>query len=991
MSEEKNNGFGLEGFSEEDKIHDVKPITGMYESWFLEYASYVILERAVPAIEDGLKPVHRRILHAMKELDDGRFNKVANIIGSTMQFHPHGDASISDAIVTLGQKDLLIETQGNWGDIRTGDGSAAPRYIEARLSKLALYTVFNPQTTDWQLSYDGRKKEPITLPVKFPLLLAQGVEGIAVGLSTKILPHNFIELIDASIAVLKKNKTNVLPDFPTGGMADFTDYKQGIRGSKVRVRAKIEELDNKTLAIRNIPYGTTTTSLIDSIVKANDKGKFKIKKVIDNTAKDVEILVGLSKGQSPNIAIDALYAFTDCEVSISPNACVIIDEKPHFITVDEILRISTNQTVELLNRELEIRKSELLEKILFGSLERIFIENRIYRDIEECETWEAVISTIDVGLDPYKKQFYREITVEDIVRLTEIKIKRISKFDSFKADELVVKLDEELKEVEYNLEHLTDYAIRYFDELKEKYGKGKERKTEIKNFDTISATIVAANNQKLYVNKTGGFIGYGIKKDEYLCECSDIDDIIVFRRDGIFQVVRIAEKVFVGKDILYAGVFKKNDERMVYNMIYLDGKSGKSLAKRFHVLGITRDKEYDLTAGNKGSRILYMSANPNGEAEVVTIHLSSGCRARIKVFDYNFADLEIKGRSSRGNTQTKYPVRRIQLRSEGVSTLGGLDLWYDSAIGRLNRDGRGDNLGNFKAEDLILAIYYTGEYEITSLDLTNRYDPEKVAYIEKFDPEKIICAIYYDGKNKSYFVKRFQVETTSVNKKFNFISEDKGSKLILSTTNIGKIIQVNYDVRRKDGKKSIKYGLDDLIDVKGWKAQGNRLSTQKIKSITLINGEAKTYDVNKPQVKFEKNISTSKRKMPAKDKAVKSTIPEQKKETTSEIIKSESSETENIHSIDIHKPLDEKVLSEEPVEDDPDDITIPETSETDTPKNDESHKVWEEHPEIDQAEENKVVEDTPDESFDVGSTVDFDINRTPDTDQLGLFEIPEKE
>src|SRR5690554_3084791 len=617
MIREDENGLNPEGEGAgKDTIHDVVPISGMYQNWFLDYASYVILERAVPAVEDGLKPVQRRILHAMKEMDDGRFNKVANIIGSTMQYHPHGDASIGDAIVNMGQKDLLIDTQGNWGDVRTGDSAAAPRYIEARLSKFALDILFNPQTTQWQLSYDGRKKEPVTLPAKFPLLLAQGVEGIAVGLSTKILPHNFCELIHASIDYLRKKKFVLYPDFATGGMIDVTDYNEGMRGGRVRVRAKIEEVDRKTLAIKDIPFGTTTTGLIDSIIKANDKGKIKIRKVIDNTAKDVEIQVQLAPNQSPDIAIDALYAFTDCEVSISPNACIIIDEKPHFVSVHDILKICTDKTVALLQRELEVRRGELKEKILFSSLEKIFIENRIYRDIEECETWEAVLETIDRGLDPFKSQFYREITTEDIVRLTEIKIKRISKFDAFKADELMRRLEEELQEVEHNLANIVDYAVDYYKNLLAKYGKGRERMTEIRTFDNIEATVVAANNQKLYVNRKEGFIGYGIKKDEFVCDCSDLDDIIVFRSDGVCMVTRIAEKVFVGKDIIYAAVFKKNDERMVYNMVYLDGKTGRSMVKRFQVLSVTRDREYDLTKGNKGSKVSYFTANPNGEAEI---------------------------------------------------------------------------------------------------------------------------------------------------------------------------------------------------------------------------------------------------------------------------------------------------------------------------------------------------------------------------------------
>lgn len=826
--EDNNN---LHQYEEEDQIHDVLPVSGMYENWFLDYASYVILERAVPAIEDGFKPVQRRILHAMKEMDDGRFNKVANIIGSTMQYHPHGDASIGDAIVNLGQKELLIETQGNWGDIRTGDSAAAPRYIEARLSKFAHEVVFNPQTTTWQLSYDGRKKEPVTFPVKFPLLLAQGVEGIAVGLSTKILPHNFCELIEASIAVLKGRKTNVLPDFPTGGLADFSDYNEGKRGGRVRIRARIEEFDKKTLIIRDIPFGTTTTSLMESIVRANDKGKIKIKKVIDNTAKDVEIEVQLAPGVSPDITIDALYAFTDCEVSISPNACVIVEDKPVFLTVNEILKYSTDQTVRLLKRELEIRRSELMEKILFSSLEKIFIENRIYRDIEECETWEAVLETIDKGLDPYKPQFYREITRDDIIRLTEIKIKRISRYDGFKADELMKKLEEELAEVNYNLEHLVEFAIRYFQNLLEKYGKGRERLTQISQFDTIAATVVAANNQKLYVNRADGFVGYGLRKDEYICECSDLDDIIAFRRDGKFSVVRIQDKTFVGKDIIYAGVFKKNDERMVYNVVYLDGKSGRSMVKRFQVLGITRDKEYDVTKGDKGSKILYFTANPNGEAEIVTVFLTSGSKAKKKIFDFDFSTIEIKGRGAQGNILTKYPVRKIQLKEAGKSTLGGLDIWYDDSIGRLNTDERGAYLGNFMPEDHVIVFYNDGSYELTSFELTNRYEYNQIKAIEKFDADAVISAVYLDGKSKTYFAKRFSIETSTVGKKFSFISEEKGSRLVLVSTDPSPVFEITY---RKKGAKENEVDtveFEEFIDVKGWKAVGNKLNYPDIKKL----------------------------------------------------------------------------------------------------------------------------------------------------------------
>lgn len=820
--------------NEEDaRLHDSVPVTGMYKDWFLDYASYVILERAVPAIEDGLKPVQRRILHAMKEMDDGRFNKVANIIGQSMQYHPHGDASIGDAIVNLGQKDLLIETQGNWGDIRTGDGAAASRYIEARLSKFALEVVFNPQTTEWQLSYDGRKREPVTLPVKFPLLLAQGVEGIAVGLSTKILPHNFIELIQGSIAILRGERTNILPDFPTGGLADFSEYNEGLRGGKVKVRARIEEEDNKTLLIKDIPFGTTTNSLIDSIIKANDKGKIKIKKVVDNTAKDVEIQIQLAPGQSPDMTIDALYAFTDCEVSISPNACVIIEDRPVFLSVNDILAYNTNQTKQLLKRELEIRKAELMEKLLFSSLEKIFIENRIYRDIEECETWDAVIETIDRGLDPFKPDFYREITTEDIVRLTEIKIKRISKFDAFKADELMRKLQEELKEVNYNLKHLTEYAIKYYENLLTKYGKGRERKTEIRTFDQIEATVVAANNAKLYVNRADGFVGFGLKKDEFVCDCSDLDDIIVFRRDGVCVVTKIQEKGFVGKDIMHVAVFRKGDERMVYNLIYLDGGSGRAMVKRFQVLAVTRDREYDLTKGSKDSKVLYMTANANGEAEIVTVYLTQGAKAKIKVFDFDFSSIEIKGRAAGGNILTKYPVRKIQLKMQGVSTLGGLDIYYDSSVGRLNTDQRGKKIGNFLGDDRILVFYKSGEYELTTFELTNRYESADVLLIEKFNPEGVISCIYYDGASKTYFVKRFLIETTTINKKFSVVSDHRQSFLKVVST--AKQPQVKVQLQKGKEQEEVEYDLDMLIDVKGWKAIGNKLSSHPILDIQLIS------------------------------------------------------------------------------------------------------------------------------------------------------------
>ncbi|RJE75146.1 DNA gyrase/topoisomerase IV subunit A [Reichenbachiella sp. MSK19-1] len=817
-----------------EPIHNVLPVSGLYENWFLDYASYVILERAVPAINDGLKPVQRRILHAMKEMDDGRYNKVANIIGSTMQYHPHGDMSIGDAMVNLGQKELLIDMQGNWGDVRTGDRAAASRYIEARPSKLALDILYNPQTTDWQLSYDGRKKEPVTLPVKFPLLLAQGVEGIAVGLSTKILPHNFCELIEASIKHLRGKPFKLYPDFQTGGVIDIEEYNKGGRGGKVKVRAKIEEYDKKTLVIKDIPFGTTTTSVIESIIKANDKGKIKIKKVVDNTAKDIEILVELANGVSPDITMDALYAFTDCQVSISPNACVIVDEKPIFTNVDEILRINTDQTVKLLKQELEIKRGELLEKILFSSLEKIFIENRIYRDIEECETWEAVLETIDQGLEPFKEQFYREITQDDIIRLTEIKIKRISKFDKFKADELMKRLQEELAEVEHHLANLVDYAVAYFENLLKKYGEGKERKTEISSIETITATTVAANNAKLYANFKEGFVGYGMKKDEFISDCSDLDDIIVFHKNGTFSVVKIQDKVFVGKDIIHAAVFNKNDERMVYNMAYVDGKSGRSMVKRFSVTSITRDRIYNLTKSDKGSKVHYFTANPNGEAELVTVYLTAGSSARKKVFDFDFADIEIKGRAAGGNTLTKYPVRKVVLKSEGKSTLSGTDIWYDETIGRLNRDERGVLLGNFNADDKIIVFFKDGNCELTSFELSNHYNQNQIYKIEKFDPNGIVTAIHQDGESKISYIKRFAIEATSIDKTYNLINDTKNSKLLFLTSTTNPKVEIGYRKKGERSKSVKEFELSEIIDKKGWKAIGNKFPVQNILSVTEI-------------------------------------------------------------------------------------------------------------------------------------------------------------
>ncbi|MBB6005393.1 DNA gyrase/topoisomerase IV subunit A [Arcicella rosea] len=819
---------------QDDALHQQVAVAGLYENWFLEYASYVILERAVPAIEDGLKPVQRRILHALKEMDDGRFNKVANVIGQTMQYHPHGDASINEAMVNLGQKDLVFDCQGNWGDYRTGDGAAAARYIEVRLSKFALDVIFNPQTTDWQLSYDGRKREPVALPVKFPLLLAHGVEGIAVGLSTKIMPHNFVELIEASIAVLKNKPFELYPDFLTGGSVDVSNYQDGHRGGKIRVRAKIEEFDKKTLVIKDIPFSTTTTNLIESIIKANDAGKIKIKKVIDNTAKDVEIQVQLAPGVSPDVTIDALYAFTDCEISISPNACVIIADKPHFVGVSEVLKVCTQQTVKLLERELEIRRDELMEKLLFSSLEKIFIENRIYRDIEECETFEDVIKTVDKGLEPYKPEFYREIVEEDILRLLEIRIKRISKYDGFKAEEAMKRLQEELAEVLDNLANIIRYSIDYFKNILKKHGKGRERKTEIKNFNTISAAVVAAANQKLYVDRVGGFIGYGLKKEEYVMDCSDIDDIIVFRQDGRCVVTKVQEKVFVGKDIIYVSVFKKNDDRKVYNLAYFDGKTGISYVKRFKVTAVTRDREYDLTAGNPKSKLLYFTANENGEAETIQINLTASCTARVKQFEYDFKELLIKGRDSMGNLLTKYPIRKITLKSAGVSTLGGVDIYYDENVGRLNRDEHGKYLGNFDAKDNILVIYKDGQYELTNFELTNRYEAKDIVSLSKFIPDGIITALYFDGASKLYYVKRFRIETTTIDKKFLFISDEKGSKLILASIDVYPRIEMSYKKDNQSGLIKEEVNLDEIAEVRGWKAMGSKLSTFKVQQITPL-------------------------------------------------------------------------------------------------------------------------------------------------------------
>lgn len=809
-------------------------INKLYENWFLEYASYVILERAVPSLEDGLKPVQRRILHAMKEMDDGRFNKVANVIGQTMQYHPHGDQSIGDAITNLGQKDLLIETQGNWGDVRTGDPAAASRYIEARLSKFALDIAFNNKITDWQLSYDGRKNEPITLPVKFPLLLAQGAEGIAVGLSTKILPHNFCELIDSAIKYLKGKSFELYPDFTTGGMIDVSNYNDGQRGGKVRVRVNIEEFDKKTLLIKSVPYGVTTQQLVDSILKANDSGKIKIKSVSDNTAQEVELAVQLAPGVSTDQTIDALYAFTDCETSISPNACVIEGEKPVFIGAHQLLKKSVDITRDLLFKELELKLGELESDWHYSSLERIFIENRIYRDIEEETTWEGVLNAIDKGLDPFKKLLRRAVTQEDIIKLTEIKIKRISKYDTFKAEEHIKGVEDAIADTKHHMEHIVDYTIDYYANLLKKYGAGKERKTEIKVFDTIQATKVAIANAKLYVNWKEGFVGTGLKKDEFVTDCSDLDHIIVFRKDGTMLVTKVADKSFVGKDIIHVDVFKKNDDRTTYNMMYMDGASGIVYAKRFNVTGITRDKEYDLTKGNKGSKVMYFTANPNGEAEVVSVTLSPGSTARNKVFDFYFEELTIKGRASGGNQVTKYPVRQVKFKEHGKSTLEAPKVYYDEQVGKLNTDGYGRLIGSFDVEDRLLLLYKDGHYELKDIDLSYRFEQEELFLMEKYNPNRPISAIYYDNDKKQYSVKRFHIETQTIKQKFLFIKEGPKNKLEFVTTHGHPIVEILIGKSKASATKE-EIDLTEKVGVSGWKAMGNKLTDDKIVSINLMD------------------------------------------------------------------------------------------------------------------------------------------------------------
>lgn len=853
-------------------------LSGMYENWFLDYASYVILERAVPDIHDGLKPVHRRILHSMREMDDGRYNKVANIIGNTMKFHPHGDASIGDALVHIGQKDLLIDMQGNWGNILTGDRAAASRYIEARLSKFALEVVFNPKTTTWKSSYDGRNDEPVTLPVKFPLLLAHGVEGIAVGLASKILPHNFLELIDASIAVLRNKSFELFPDFQTGGLIDVERYKDGIRGGKVRVRARIVQESAKLLKITEIPFSKTTSNLIDSILSANDKGKIKIKKIDDNTAQDVEILLHLAPGVSPDQTIDALYAFTDCEVSISPNSCTIMNDKPQFVGVKEMLRFSTEQTVKLLKMELEIKKGELLEQLHNLSLEKIFIENRIYRDIETCESFEEVIIAIDEGLKPFVEHFIREVSRDDIIRLTEIKIKRISKYNSFKADEQIFALNEELAKVEFHLANLIDYAIDYFKLIKKKYGKGKERKTEIRNFESINAATVAVANTKLYVNREDGFVGTALKKDEYVGVCSDIDDIIVFMQDGNFMVTKVSSKTFVGKNIIHVDVFNRSDDRMTYNLVYREGRGGTYYVKRFPVTSITRDKMYDLTSGKKDSKVIYFTANPNGEAEVIKIYLRAEPKLKKTVIDFDFKDLSIKGRGSKGNILTKKYIKKIIVKEDGVSTLGAIDIWYDETVKRLNTEERGLYLGAFKGEDRILTILKNGHYQLYNFDISNHFDDQMI-HIVKYDPRKVMTVVYVEPSTKLPYVKRFHLDETD--RKVCFVGDEHGRMLEYS---LDYLAQLELTTGKGKDLHAEIINVDDFIGIKSLKAKGKRLTNEKVKTLKWaaplayeyppLDNEAESDDFEDAKEESEVNPTT---KVEVVEEVFEKPIPEKDK------------------------------------------------------------------------------------------------------------------
>lgn len=839
MSDEINNvPEDLQNENTNESTSNTIPLSGLYENWFLDYASYVILDRAVPHINDGFKPVQRRILHSLKEMDDGRFNKAANVIGNTMKYHPHGDASIGDAMVQIGQKDLLIDCQGNWGHPITGDSAAAPRYIEARLSKFANEVVFNPDTTDWQWSYDGRNKEPITLPVKFPLLLAQGAEGIAVGLATKIMPHNFIELIDGAIQVLHGERPDIYPDFPTGGMADVSAYNEGQRGGKIRIRANIEERDKKTLAITEIPYGTTTGGLIDSVVAANDKGKIKIKKIEDNTTDLVEIIIHLAPGISPDVTIDALYAFTACESSISPNTCVIKDNKPYFMSVNDILIENTKQTKALLKLELEIKLHELQEKIFFSSLLKIFIQEGMYKhpDYENSGNFDTVVEVLNQLFTPFFDQFYRTIEPEDYKRLIDKPMSSITRFDVSKADEKMKALEDEIKEVRKHLRQLTDYAIRWFEHLRSKYAKGRERRTEIRVFDKVDATHVALANAKLYVNRAEGFIGTAMRKDEFVSDCSDIDDIIVFRADGKYSVVKAQDKVFVGKDIIHVAVFKKGDERTIYNALYKDGASGTTYIKRFAVTAVTRDKEYNITKGSKGSKITYFSANPNGEAEIVSISLKPHSKLRKLSLDVNFADVAIKGRGSQGNIVTKYPIKKVMFKQAGVSTLAGRKIWYDDVLKRLNVDERGKYLGEFDGSDKILLVLGDGSYELSNFDLTNHFDNTMIR-IEKYLPEQVYTAIHQDGKTGTYYVKRFTFDDIPTGKRVKFINEDAGSKLILLTNALDPVVKLNLLKGKTQTPEEMEQPLNQIVDVKGIKAQGNRLSFHTVEKINVLTEE----------------------------------------------------------------------------------------------------------------------------------------------------------
>jgi topoisomerase-4 subunit A len=830
---------------ETNNNQEITRVTGMYKDWFLDYASYVILERAVPALEDGFKPVHRRIMQSMKDLDDGRYNKVANIVGHTMQYHPHGDASIADALVQIGQKDLLIDTQGNWGNILTGDRAAAPRYIEARLSKFALEVIYNPKITNWQASYDGRRKEPIALPVMFPLLLAQGAEGIAVGLSTRILPHNFNELIDASIQHLRGKRFKLYPDFPTAGIMDVSNYNDGLRGGKVRIRAKINQLDKHTLVINEIPYGTTTGTLIESIIKANEKGKIKVKHIEDNTAEQVEILIHLPNSISPDKTIDALYAFTNCEISISPLSCIIIDHKPHFLGVSEILRLSTQHTLELLKKDLEIKLDEHEEQWHFASLERIFIEKRIYRDIENQDTWEGVLQAIDDGLKPHIQHLKRAVTREDLIRLTEIKIKRISKFDLDKAQQKIEALEEEITKIKHNLANLIDYAVDYFNRLKKNFGKDKERKTELRLFEDIEATKVVIRNTKLYVNRKEGFIGTSLKKDEYVGDCSDIDDIICFTQDGIMKVTRVDSKIFIGKNIIHVAVFKKKDKRTIYNLIYRNGTGGNAYVKRFAVTSITRDKEYSVGKGKPGTKILYFSANPNGEAEKVAIYLRQiGALKKLR-FELDFADQLIKGRTAKGNLVSKHPIKKVELKEEGVSTLKPRKIWFDETIKRLNVEGRGELLGEFKGEDRILLVTQKGVASTIKPELITRFDDNYVV-LEKWNPEIPLTAVYWEGEKERYYVKRFFIENEE--KEELIITDHPKSQLELISTDLIPVLEIKYRKQRgKEQKPNDTVNLEEFIAVKGIKAQGNQLTTEKVTQLQLLEPISPTSEVEASQ------------------------------------------------------------------------------------------------------------------------------------------------